>query len=953
LQWLLDLETTTDDATNAVSKTIEPSWFVEDQATKALTGADFVDWRDAPESRCLLVTAPPGSGKSVLSNFVTAHLETRTADGKREKIIYYFCNVRVPVSERSAEAIVRALIVQLCKERGNLIALLPLRFEKDADAFHKAQLSELWGVFSLMMRRDKSSHIFCVIDGLDVYGDCMVELVKKLLSLFSSLEPEPTQRKKLLCTTRPDSGIIEAWEGHLNRQLRPNESDLRTYIETRTTSLKRFNDRMREAARSTLMKDFEDSRHANRVAPTFLWISMAIRKLEQMRYPNVADVTAEIDNSSRDLDALFEQMIVTASERARTNAVMLAWIIYAQQPLTLTELQEAIAIDPSYEYASYDQLEDRRPMLSWSSVHQEIGVLVDNIEGRLFVIHQSVQDFTKRTKILERWISPEPRLFLGDSCIRYLLLCTAEEWRNQGNPDKTSLDSNLSLESLKMLTHTRVDGRIFPLRDLSKGWYQYIETAREGHERLPMIRAITRLQAYLNSFEVIPSCLWWVEDATHTPNEPTGLPRFLCANDLDWMAELVFEGQLGSPEALLCDSVLAYAARNCDRLFRSLMEKWPSRRSRDMQALAKLTASNWCSGKEAVQLLLEDKTDNVHVTSDVVIAAAGNGGSGEEVMSLLLEERPGEVKITPDVITAAAGNGRGVMHLLLQKRPDDVHITPEVIIAAASSYNGREVMQLLLQERPDDVHITSEVVVSAAGNSEDGGGVLQLLLQKRPDDVHITPEVIVAVARNYHGRGVMQLLLKMRPDDVHVTPEVVVAAAGNSGSGKEVMQLLLQEKPEDVYLTPKAVLAVAKNINGGRDVVELFLKRQQLDLSSIDEYGRTPFLLAILRGNRTVLDVFFLLDDHRNDSTQVTFRDKLGCSMIHFAAMGDCVDLIEKTSDFDRRVHAVDNQGWTALHWAAYFGHKNAAVIRPRNSQPVFGGLVDELVRLGIRQPVG
>jgi hypothetical protein len=26
---------------------------------------------------------------------------------------------------------------------------------------------------------------------------------------------------------------------------------------------------------------------------------------------------------------------------------------------------------------------------------------------------------------------------------------------------------------------------------------------------------------------------------------------------------------------------------------------------------------------------------------------------------------------------------------------------------------------------------------------------------------------------------------------------------------------------------------------------------------------------------------------------------------------------------------------------------------RPRNSQPVFGGLVDELVRLGIRQPVG
>jgi hypothetical protein len=52
-----------------------------------------------------------------------------------EKIIYYFCNIRIPISKRSVEAVVRALIVQLCQDQGNLITLLPPRFEQDSEAF--------------------------------------------------------------------------------------------------------------------------------------------------------------------------------------------------------------------------------------------------------------------------------------------------------------------------------------------------------------------------------------------------------------------------------------------------------------------------------------------------------------------------------------------------------------------------------------------------------------------------------------------------------------------------------------------------------------------------------------------------------------------------------------------------------------------------------------------------
>jgi len=167
-----------------------------------------------------------------------------------------------------------------------------------------------------------------------------------------------------------------------------------------------------------------------------LWISTAIRKLEQLQTLTPKNIRDEIEGSPRDLDELYKDMIVTASERAKENAVILAWVIYAEEPLKLEELQEAIAIDPSRIYESYDQLDDTRPQLTELSVRQILGVILDVVEGRVFVIHQSVQDFVKRTNFLESWISPEPRLFIADCCMRYLLLCSAG---TQGNPGRREI----------------------------------------------------------------------------------------------------------------------------------------------------------------------------------------------------------------------------------------------------------------------------------------------------------------------------------------------------------------------------------------------------------------------------------------------------------------------------------------------------------------------------------
>jgi ankyrin repeat protein len=51
-------------------------------------------------------------------------------------------------------------------------------------------------------------------------------------------------------------------------------------------------------------------------------------------------------------------------------------------------------------------------------------------------------------------------------------------------------------------------------------------------------------------------------------------------------------------------------------------------------------------------------------------------------------------------------------------------------------------------------------------------------------------------------------------------------------------------------------------------------------------------------------------------------KDSLGLSLIHLFAIGNCSDGISLVLDAGFDVNEPDSQGWTPLHWAAYFGHK-------------------------------
>jgi hypothetical protein len=210
----------------------------------------------------------------------------------------------------------------------------------------------------------------------------------------------------------------------------------------------------------------------------------------------------------------------------------------------------------------------------------------------------------------------------------------------------------------------------------------------------------------------------------------------------------------------------------------------------------------------ALGMLLKQPCDPSNITEDVFEAAAGNEGHGMEMVKLLLDNCARHVKITERIFKAAAGNWKGekIIALLFEYGGDESEVTPEVLQAAAENEYGLEVMELLLEKRGHQIKITEQIFKAAAG-ARKGEQMVALLFKYSGDESAVTPEVLQAAAENEYGLEVMKLLLGKRNT---VTEEVAKAAAANTKIGKELTMLLLHN---EAIFTEAGVATAAANGN--------------------------------------------------------------------------------------------------------------------------------------------
>ncbi|KAL8634761.1 MAG: hypothetical protein Q9228_007671, partial [Teloschistes exilis] len=398
----------------------------KDLPDNSLGISNFIPWQESDKSEVLLISAPPGRGKSILSNFVLGHLESKASPelSFSSRIIYYFCNIKNDEASRNATSVLRALIIQLCEHQQRLFQILPTEYEKDSSQFFSASFDTLVYILEKMLRAGIYSCIYCIIDGLDVYHEGMKELVEKLAEIFSPTSKLQSPVLKLFCTARPEKSILQSFPVSQHRVLRCNPQDLDIFLDSRVKSLGTgFTPSMRHFITDQLRRKTDNS---------FLWLEVVIKRIKSIELPTIRKIESTIKDSPPELDELYYKLVQGLVQRDRDNARLLACVIYAQCPLSLQALQDALAIDPRRKYTTYEECEGDRISLDPDGFYSNFGALLEIIEDRVYCIHQSVKDYFEQKNPLEGSMDLEPRLLLGYASMAYLSLEDFEHsWPNR------------------------------------------------------------------------------------------------------------------------------------------------------------------------------------------------------------------------------------------------------------------------------------------------------------------------------------------------------------------------------------------------------------------------------------------------------------------------------------------------------------------------------------------
>ena len=856
----------------------------------------FFAWKRSASSDCLLVTGPPGQGKSVLTGSILDHLdETMPISQATCKVIYHFCSIKVEAGLQTAEFVLRTLIVQLCNDR-RLFDQLPSTLRANSKSFHTASLNELQTIFGDLILASTYERVYCVIDGLDVYLNGMENLVSLLKKLYESCKQAKGLCLKLFCTSRPEQSILDLWDPHPKVILRPDRKDLTAFIQSSVQSLPdRFDNRMRLQLLISLQE---------RTGQTFLWISIIVKEIRRLRMPTIGKIKETIDRSPQGLDDLYRGLVADILQS--DSRLVLVWVVYANRPLTLAELSDAVAVDPHKKYEYYKDIEEYRPALTTDSVHSGLGTLVDVLHDTVHVIHQSLRDFFLRVEPLRSYPflgDKLPRLLLAETCMIYLAL----EDFNKILPVRKSkfYKNDPGLSTTANMTSEQDWGRSEPYQTLEKtypllhyaarNWQIHIKQAEEVTSFVPTLIKITD-GGWKNAecwFHNIVPC-----------SGPTNPWEIAIKLDIQWLAELLLTGKMQGYDNPITPDITTEVFRELGpKVLRSSIEFWGEhiQPSREMLLEAMDRATNeaaalvmldkwghrvrfdenivanvlglypdlprsltlllerhgldfraterpyppvWYFFKDSLAAAMEQLLDRcgsmIRINEEILENMVCNYAiESESMLTMLLDRRGNEIAITENILEKVVSDtfeGASILTLILDQRGSEIIITENIVEKVVSNeFLGEEMLAMLQDLRGSELRITESILEKVVSNNCSGEGMLAMLLDLRGSEVRITESILEkVVSNNYSGKRMLAMLLDLRGSEVRITESILEKVVSNNYSGKRMLAMLLDQRGSEVRITEKVLEKAVSNPSQGDKMLRLLLNQRNDEIKSTE-----------------------------------------------------------------------------------------------------------------------
>ncbi|KAL7931911.1 ankyrin repeat-containing domain protein [Trichoderma chlorosporum] len=379
-----------------------------------LDSAEYRNWLNN-DKQTLFCPGIPGAGKTILSSIMIDDLCCQFSQDDTVGVAYIYCNFRRN-NEQDIDQLLLNLLKQLSYSRSCMPDIVKDLHKKSTERKARPSFTEISATLSLLVAT--YSRVYLVIDALD---ECQARnrgwasLLKEVFSLQSN------HSVNFVATSRLITEILNEFEGYPSLEIRANDMDLRSYLDGYIPKLPSC---VRKSP--ALQQEVKESITAA-VDGMFLLAQLYVGFLEDKTTPKALRTALERfqehgsgtseDQRLKVLEEAYDQTMQRVKSQkdgfCQLAEKVLVWITCAQRPLTVSELQHALAVEVGGRKLDEDNLQQIEEMISVCA-----GLVIADEESDIIrLVHYTTQEYFEQTK--NHWF-PTGESDITNICVSYL-----------------------------------------------------------------------------------------------------------------------------------------------------------------------------------------------------------------------------------------------------------------------------------------------------------------------------------------------------------------------------------------------------------------------------------------------------------------------------------------------------------------------------------------------------
>ncbi|KAF4969332.1 hypothetical protein FSARC_3407 [Fusarium sarcochroum] len=447
----------------------------------------FRDWLDSPQSAALLLSAPPGFGKTVLTRHVMEKVlagEQMYSDGTCINLgVSFFCSYNDQIST-SEQTVLRSLLHQLLQlhPRAQHVVCNGLLERKMLGLAYDFTPEKLWVAIRDVLSMDGMANTFICIDAIEELNteDCH-RIVAGFNDIVNNMNKtsKRTHRIRVFFSSRPSAQYrVNHPSMHIlsvNRQ--HTEMDIRNYLRDSITEFCQTNAPFAEAMANRSPTSIIE-KMTKRSDGMFLWATVAWENFCQHIFWN-EDVLEErlldLESTPPGINPLYNKLLDRIDPTYRKELwAFFAMIAVAKRPLSEAELSELLPVMVSQrdELTNPCQMRPFPKLLDIIEKHCRDFITVHD-DGKILFCHLSFKEY-----LLQTWATDRPEILekakvsISKACLAYI-----KYWDSLTIQDGswTSRIQLLDYAVSQYLSHLASLPSDHPL------WITYAETADSGY----------------------------------------------------------------------------------------------------------------------------------------------------------------------------------------------------------------------------------------------------------------------------------------------------------------------------------------------------------------------------------------------------------------------------------------------------------------------------------------